>query len=573
MVDRTQSCGFTLAVTDREDKAIPGVRFFTDPSGHRLVIEDQKAAERTPEKLRAANEALEKELAELKARLPDLKSRQKELAAKVAAAERALAVAYERVEEKYAEQHAREAALGVKSSDDPLPPAPATRRRLCINGEWDVSADGGKSWERRPVPIVYIDRYFAAGRYPVARTNPKTPWCAYTNLAGFADFKVSDTLFGDHNRSLRLRTTFDWDGAGTVNYVSEGIIGEAKFFTGSTPCGEFCRTHGHRDRVPLKGAVKGRNTIEIELKWAWCQQHHNTDGLLGDTFIDYVSPVRVKEVYAKPSWRRSTLCTEIELVNESADAVAAEVRAYAVKDGRVRLALPVAKAKVAPGGEAKVEPVARWADPVLWGIGGKYGEPEMYDLVTDVVVDSRIVDRHVQPFGFREFWVHYTDFFLNGKRIILQGDTGHPRHQHGPSPRDHLGSSAPRRHQHRALPRQRVLSINAARAADRMGMLCYLQMYPVLHRRALKKPSADNFEPSRNGKTAEHAFNLPPRTLVPRLPQLPRSAVIWSTDNEIFTQTWDTAGKAEFNVRNDRVGALYGQFMKKLDPRLVITRE
>ena len=573
VVDRTQSCGFTLAVTDREDKAIPGVRFFTDPSGHRLVIEDQKAAERTPEKLRAANEALEKELAELKARLPDLKSRQKELAAKVAAAERALAVAYERVEEKYAEQHAREAALGAKSSDDPLPPAPATRRRLCINGEWDVSADGGKSWERRPVPIVYIDRYFAAGRYPVARTNPKTPWCAYTNLAGFADFKVSDTLFGDHNRSLRLRTTFDWDGAGTVNYVSEGIIGEAKFFCNGTPCGEYCGRMGIVT-VPLKGAVKGRNTIEIELKWAWCQQHHNTDGLLGDTFIDYVSPVRVKEVYAKPSWRRSTLCTEIELVNESADAVAAEVRAYAVKDGRVRLALPVAKAKVAPGGEAKVEPVARWADPVLWGIGGKYGEPEMYDLVTDVVVDSRIVDRHVQPFGFREFWVHYTDFFLNGKRIILQGDTGHPGISTGRRReitwdllrRD--GINIVRYHD------SEFWSINAARAADRMGMLCYLQMYPVLHRRALKKPSADNFEPFEEWeKTAEHAFNLANYERWFRAFRNSPSAVIWSTDNEIFTQTWDTAGKAEFNVRNDRVGALYGQFMKKLDPRLVITRD
>ena len=416
VVDRTQSCGFTLAVTDREDKAIPGVRFFTDPSGHRLVIEDQKAAERTPEKLRAANEALEKELAELKARLPDLKSRQKELAAKVAAAERALAVAYERVEEKYAEQHAREAALGAKSSDDPLPPAPATRRRLCINGEWDVSADGGKSWERRPVPIVYIDRYFAAGRYPVARTNPKTPWCAYTNLAGFADFKVSDTLFGDHNRSLRLRTTFDWDGAGTVNYVSEGIIGEAKFFCNGTPCGSTGRMG--IVTVPLKGAVKGRNTIEIELKWAWCQQHHNTDGLLGDTFIDYVSPVRVKEVYAKPSWRRSTLCTEIELVNESADAVAAEVRAYAVKDGRVRLALPVAKRR------SRRAARRRWS---LWRAGRSCPVGHRRQVRRAGDVRSRLTwwwtavswDRHVQPFGFREFWVHYN-------RLLPQWQAYHP---------------------------------------------------------------------------------------------------------------------------------------------------
>ena len=107
-----------------------------------------------------------------------------------------------------------------------------------------------------------------------------------------------------------------------------------------------------------------------------------------------------------------------------------------------------------------------------------------------------------------------------------------------------------------------------------MGMLCYLQMYPVLHRRALKKPSADNFEPFEEWeKTEEHAFNLANYERWFRAFRNSPSAVIWSTDNEIFTQAWDTAGKAEFNVRNDRVGALYGQFMKKLDPQLVITRD
>ena len=573
VVDRTQGCGFTLAVTDRADKAIPGVKFLSDPSGRTLVIDQQKAAERTPEKLRASNAELEKELAELIARLPDLKRREDELDAKVATAKRALAAAYEHVEKKYAVAHAKEAAQGTKSIDDPLPPVPAVRRRLCINGEWEVSANNGRTWERRPVPIKYIDRYFAAGTYPVARTNPKTPWCDYTNCVGFADFKVSETLFGNSGRPLRLRTTFDWDGVGRVNYVSEGIIGEAKFFCNDTPCGTYTGSVGVVT-VPMKCAVKGRNVLEIELGWAWCQQHHSTDGLLGDNFIDYVSPVRVKDVYAQPSWRRSLLRTTIELVNEDAVDVEAEVLVYAVKEGRVRLALPVSKTRVAAGGEAKVESASRWADPVLWGIGGIYGEPEMYDLVTDVVVDGRTVDRHVQPFGFREFWVRRTDFFLNGRRIVLQGDTGLPGISEGR--RREISWDLLRRDGINVIRYHdsEFWSVNAARAADRMGMLCYLQMYPVLHRRALKKPGPDSFEPFEAWEgTEEHAFNLANYERWFRAFRNSPSVVVWSTDNEIFTQAWDTAGKASYNVRNDRVGALYGAFMKKLDPALVVTRD
>ena len=73
------------------------------------------------------------------------------------------------------------------------------------------------------------------------------------------------------------------------------------------------------------------------------------------------------------------------------------------------------------GKTAEVETRSGWADPLIWGIGGKYGNPDMYDLVTDVYLDGKLADRHIQPFGFREFWIHRTDFFLNGKRIILQG--------------------------------------------------------------------------------------------------------------------------------------------------------
>jgi len=572
VVDRTNGCGFTLAVTDRADKPIPGLAVTLDPQGARLVLDDQKAAERAPDKLAAKNAARTREIAALKARLPALEARR-------AAAERAetesrarLAKGYAQAEAAYAEQRARLAAHGAKSVDEPLPPAPRdVRRRLCVNGLWEASADGGRTWEPRRVPGLMIDRYFAAGTYPVARTNPKSPWCAYTNLAAFADFPLGKTHFAS---SAKFRTTFDWDGRGCVNFVSEGIIGSAAFACNGTPCGTYDGRVGVVT-VPMKGARAGRNTLEIDLAWGRYQNHHNTDGLVGDVFFDFVNDLRVADVYAKPSWRKAELAVETELVNAGTSDRTAEVRAYAVKDGRVRFRLPPARTTVRAGETVGTTRVAGWADPVLWGIGGAYGEPELYDLVTDVSVDGRIVDRHVQPFGFREFWIRHTDFFLNGKRIILQGDTGHPRISTGRG-RDVFwpllradGINIVRYHD------SEYWSLGAARGADRMGMLCYLQMYPALHEPGgKKKPGPDNFSPFETWTTTKtHAWNLANYTRWFKAFRNSPSVVIWSTDNEILTQAWDTAGKAPFNVRNDRVGALYEKHMKALDPRLVLTRD
>ena len=571
VVDRTNDCGFTLAVTDRADQAIPGLKAFIDPRGRKLVLDAQKAAAHSPERLTRENAALERERAELKGRLPELERRAAALRTKLAAARCALEETYADVERRYAKLHADAAAKGVKGVDAPVPSVPdGLRRRLCINGVWELSGDDGRTWEKRPVPTPIIDRYFAAGTWPVARTRPDTPWCAYTNCTGFVDFNVSETLFRDH---VKFRTTFDWDGRGRPQFVCEGIVGVCAFFCNGTRCGDYDGRVGIVT-VPLAGAVKGRNTLEIDFRWLWAQTHHNTDGLLGDLYIDYVGDVRVADVYAKPSWCRAALAAEIELANDRDQPVTATVRAQVVKNGRAKLFLPPVEVSVPAKGKTTVETSSGWGDPQLWGIGGTYGDPELYDLVTDVQVKGVTVDRHVQRFGFREFWIRHTDFFLNGRRIILQGDTGHPGISTGRG-RDIFwpllradGINTVRYHD------SEFWSVNAARGADRMGMLCLLQMYPQLHARDLKKPGPGSFAPFAGWeRTPEHAWNLANYERWFRAFRNSPSAVVWSTDNEIFTQAWDTSEKADFNVRNDKVGALYEKFMKRLDPRLVLTRD
>lgn len=573
VVDRTSDCGFTLAVTDRDGKPIPDMKTLLDVRGRRLVIEDQKAAERTPEKLAAKSAALRDEIAALKAKIPGLEKRSEAAHATLDRARARLAKSYEIAEKDYADARAQAAARGSRSTDEPLPPVPHdVRSRLCVNGLWDVSGDGGKTWEKLTVPMRVVHRYFAQQYYPVARVDPSTPYGAYTNLSGFGESRGLDVLVGDRG-ARKFRTHFDWDGRGRVNFVAECIIGRARFSCNGVPCGSYDGRIG-TVTVPMGGVRIGRNELVIDFDWSLCQMHQQSGGILGDVFFDFVGKVRVADVYVKPSWRKAELSVDTELVNEGNETRTAEVRAYAVKDGRVRFKLPPASVTLPADRTTKVSRTGGWADPVLWGIGGKYGDPELYDLVTDVLVDGRVVDRHVQSFGFREFWIRHTDFFLNGRRIILQGDVGCPR----------IGTARTRDVMWPLLRADGIniirfhdsdyWSVNAPRAADRMGMLCYLQMYPECHELGYSQNDAEGSPPLDKWEaTKTHAWNVANYTRWYRTFRNCPSAVIWSTDNEVFTQAWDSFDALAANVRRDRVAALYEKYVKSLDPQLVMTRD
>lgn len=91
--------------------------------------------------------------------------------------------------------------------------------------------------------------------------------------------------------------------------------------------------------------------------------------------------------------------------------------------------------------------------------------------------------------------------------------------------------------------------------------------------RGKRPPDAPIIPPEEWVKGPEHAWNLANYERWFRMFRNHPSVVIWSTDNEILTQAWDTADKAPLNVRNDKVGALYEKYMKTLDRSLVMTRD
>ena len=522
--ERLGGAAFCLQLTDRAGEPLTDVSFSLDARGRPTTLADKLAREQTPDALARRKDVAQRAIAAATDALRQERVHQEALTASGDAAKKALDAAYADYERRCADGHAASAAKAPRGVDEPL--APATRRSvLCLNGSWEMRNKKGK-WTKGHLPSQPIE-----GR------------C--------------------------YRTHFSWDGRDDVVFRCDGIWALFCAFRVNGQGVGTVRAHSDVVRMPLRNLKVGDNVLEIDLEpdTAVPKAVAQNRGVRGDLFLEYVPKVCVEDVWIKTSWRTCELRVTAQVTGAAAGRY--DVRCYAVRDGRIRCRLPARQVELASGESASVTLSGGWGDAETWGIGGRFGEPNLYTLVTDVLADGKLVDRHEETFGFREFWIHQTDFYLNGKRIFLQGDVGHLDFED-------------KRNRDVMWPRYRadginivrgVLGVAAMRDADRMGMAVYAQTSPILSERG-DKPTVTNYSPFAAWQaTPEHRRNLVHYENWWKRNRNHPSVLIWSTDNEILTQAWDTEPKADYNVRNDRIGALYGQFVKSLDPDLVMTRD
>jgi beta-galactosidase len=176
--------------------------------------------------------------------------------------------------------------------------------------------------------------------------------------------------------------------------------------------------------------------------------------------------------------------------------------------------------------------------PRLWSLES----PSLYELVTQVIVGDVEVDRHVTRFGIRTIrFDPDRGFFLNEKRVFLQGTNNHQDHAG-------VGTALPDRLQEFRIERLKAMGGNAYRAShhpptpelldacDRLGMLV--------------------IDENRLMGSSEQAMSELERMIV-RDRNHP-SVILWSLGNE------------EWGIENDERGARIAKSMmaraKSLDP-------
>lgn len=563
LVEVSGGSGFCVQLLDLSGKPLAGIDVVNSLSRPELdAFARQLHPPRPVEELKGENANLSRLIDAAREKLKNLvedvriaQKRDKEARCK-------LLKSFSVAEGRIAQTRSRNLAGASRSIDEPLEPV-SLRRRLCVNGFW-IGRRGAKDWGpvRLPAPIYAAN--FLRFNYPVDRARKPLP--AWEGL------EVSPTLVEGKEPAF-FRTRFEWDGRGAVDFVAGAIRGTAVLRCNGVTCGAYDGIIGEW-RVPLIGLQLGENEIELEVgpQRPVFRDSVNRTGVIGDLALEFLPKVCVGDVWIKTGWESAKVDFEAEITNRTDKFREVLVEPMITENGRIRVRLPAQKVHLPANGFVKISSSTRWADPKPWGIGGQYGDPDLYEMVTDIVEDGRIVDRQTEAFGFREFRIVGTEFFLNGRRIVLQGDTGNSLLQLG-------------RVREIAWDLYREDGINLVRmhdsaywseplveSADRSGMLIYAQMYPMLNPTARRdKKNFIGYDAWMG--TEHHRWNLANYERWWRLFRNHPSVVIWSTDNEIFTQAWDTAADAAYNVRSDRIGASYEKYMKRLDPSLVLTRD
>ncbi len=521
-------------------------------------------------KLSERRQALKRQLAEAEAALAAARREQTRLTAARDAAEKELEAARAETEKRFAAERKAAIATAKPSVDRPLEPFANSRRRLCINGDWEFGAKRDRPDSHTHLPGIFCGNYFRHRYYPVQLTDPAKPHSApVTAEPGHEYFEWNPLLTASRFYLSREVELDDPEAAHT--FVSTHIAGRIRLWCNDELCGEYDGIFGLVE-IPLRNVKAGRNRLTIEFNTTkYNHKFLRKRGLRGDLFIDSAPPVQVADVWVKTSYRKAALETVTELENRSAAPRRYELRQYAVEGDRICFELPPVSGELPAGSRRTAESRGLWSNPTLWELEN----PHLYTLVSDLYLDGKLADRSFDRFGFREVWLHGVDFYYNGRRIILQGDVGHA---------DWTES----KHCEVAWPLYRKDGINILRMhdstaqnasgvpelADRLGMFIYAQYYPVIdHTEGKGNPPPQYSSVAEFLAGDNHRWNLGNLKRFHRMMRNHPSIIIWSTDNEIFTQSRDTAPRRALNARNDGIAAEYARALEAIDPGLVVTRD
>jgi Glycosyl hydrolases family 2/Glycosyl hydrolases family 2, TIM barrel domain len=139
-------------------------------------------------------------------------------------------------------------------------------------------------------------------------------------------------------------------------------------------------------------------------------------GIWQPVYLETRGRAYVEDVFVQPSYRDKQLRVDLAVAGDA--SLTERVRYRVLDEGH-----PVLDRSVALTGHQTTE--LDWEAPTLWWPDA----PKLYTLRTELLsADGAVVDRHDQPFGFREVWIEGTGFYLNGKKIHLYG-----RWTHAPS--------------------------------------------------------------------------------------------------------------------------------------------
>ncbi len=143
----------------------------------------------------------------------------------------------------------------------------------------------------------------------------------------------------------------------------------------------------------------------------------------GDVELIAKPALRIENVYVQTSLAQKEITVTGTIFNASVAPFAGELSHKVTRDGKQVLTLNHPQIQLTPGERQPFRAAAKWENPELWGIGGKYGKPENRYLLTSTLASKNAKSESHTLFGFREMRIDGFGFTLNGHPIRLQGDS------------------------------------------------------------------------------------------------------------------------------------------------------
>ena len=277
-------------------------------------------------------------------------------------------------------------------------------------------------------------------------------------------------------------------------------------------------------------AVRVDNSDQPNSRW------YSGCGIYRHVWLTTASPLRVAQwgVHAVAQWRRGNtweVKVDVALQNDGPKPTPRTTVRHQLLDPSGRVV-----ARHEGGCQGQVLTVK---NPQLWDIY----QGHVYQVVTEVVVGGKVVDRVSTPTAFRTFrFDAQTGFWLNGKNVKINGVCEH--HDFGA-----LGAALDEDALHRKLTRLKAMGVNAVRSShnppapellamcDTMGLIVMDESFDMWRRRKTKNDYARFFD-------QWHERDL--SDLVLRDRNHP-CILVWSIGNEVLEQ-WSGADADELTL-------------------------
>ena len=312
--------------------------------------------------------------------------------------------------------------------------APATRRRLSLDGKWSLQLlGGGKDFPQAlltypPRAGVWKPTVVPSGPYPqdgwsgpehaawftvkfippVGQSGDQSAILHFEEISYWCVFYLNGKKLGEHFGGyvpVRLDAT---------QHLRPGVENTLEIFIGD----DTAAFDSGRYPAGAPAAVTRAATLPDSLTApAFCAHR----GILQSAWLELLPRVHAAEVFVKTSVRRQRFEVETTVANGTELNQRVAVR-HVVRDGdRVVKQIADEALLIPPRGTRTVVQSADWADPKLWDVG----RPNLYHLDTTVLVGDAAVDAMSTRFGFREIWIEGPDLVLNGKKIRLREAATH----------------------------------------------------------------------------------------------------------------------------------------------------